>query len=174
MNEASKVTKTPCEALGPSHDDRQRRADRFGWLKASAVISEASYFGSCSSSFQPAGWLCQFSAGRDGRIRSTGTRVFPGLPEAAPASDRGHWTMSDGVMRCFLLCLILMLSGCSEVAIDCGDENTTNLCKKIIDECRKYAGPGSDLSSNTALRALHLACLNENKYSPTCNSCKRK
>jgi hypothetical protein len=34
------------------------RAYRFGWLKASAVISEASYFGGCSSPFhQPVGFI---------------------------------------------------------------------------------------------------------------------
>src|SRR6266481_3328649 len=125
------------------------RAHRFGCLKASAVnrISEASCFGGCSSPFN----------------QPVALSVFSGSGRSHPK----HWNAR------VLLCLMI-LSGCSEVAIDCGDENTTNQCEKIIDECDKYAGRGPDVSPNTALSALHLACLNENKYSPTCDTCKRK
>jgi len=67
----------------------------------------------------------------------------------------------------------VMLTGCYDSAISCGDESTTNQCKKIIAECSKYAAIAPDPPTNKALGYMYRACRYENKFSPTCDSCKR-
>jgi hypothetical protein len=84
-------------------------------------------------------------------------------------------TEMTGFFRSSLLLFPLLLAGCAETAIDCGNEDTTSQCKKIIEDCSQYdAGIAPDIHLSKALGALHFACLNQNKFSPKCDHCKAK